>query len=642
LTERSAPIGLAARLAHAVRLRRLRALRRLASLLGEWSAYCQRIAERGVQRPSPSDHAPPARRSVSKPSWRDLVARFQSPAVLEQLLSRGLIGDDLQRLRGLPAGRKILVLAAHQDDEIIGAGGTFLLLAQAGARFTVVYYTDGATRVAGLEAEDVSRWRRDEATRVWRRLAGVEPIFWNYPNRADALAPDAAKRFSDLIDEVAPDTIFMPTFFEQPTEHSRMTDLLLAANAHKPLERAVEIWGYQITTRVPGNLVVDITSVWKQKFALNRLWATQNAYLDYAHLAMGRDIANSYYLKGRKHTRRAASHAELFIGFEARVYLKIAALFSKEQPPPRPVAPDFFVVGMQKSGSYWLTALLDAHPEIRCFPSRPGHADGTGEAHFFDLIARIDGDYLKFRKLMGTKLGGCFGRVLPSSAPRDARERERLILKLRGRFSAFCRSQRTAANKRLVGEKTTETVLHPELVERLYPGVPKICILRDPRDRAVSFLFHQQRKGRVGEGRALDEAAAAAYLTRVRRDYEGLLAMTEPLHVLTYEGLSAAPLAETERILRFLGVDASPETVASVVAAASFKSLSGREPGEEDASSHFRQGTVGAWTAHLDPALAGSMVEALDELTTKLEARFGLDLSAYRAEPAGAVAAPRR
>ena len=34
--------------------------------------------------------------------------------------------------------------------------------------------------------------------------------------------------------------------------------------------------------------------------------------------------------------------------------------------------PDFFIVGLQKCGTYWLTALLNAHPEITCLPAMYG------------------------------------------------------------------------------------------------------------------------------------------------------------------------------------------------------------------------------------------------------------------------------
>jgi LmbE family N-acetylglucosaminyl deacetylase len=618
------------RVRKAVVVNHARLMRHLAATLEQWAGVCQRAAENPWWGSSPRATREP-RRYRTKPAWQSMLRAWTNPRTMAVLLDRGLIGDDLPRRLGIPAGRRILVLAAHQDDEIIGAGGTLLLCARERREFKVIYYTDGATHAAGTAPAEVSRWRHDEARRVWRRVAGIEPIFWDYPNRAGELAPDAAVRLSEAITAFEPDAIFVPSFFEQPTDHRRMNELLLRAHRLKPLSSAIEIWGYQITTRIPGNRAVDITGVWKKKYALNRLWATQNVYMDYAHLAMGRDIANAYYLKGRRYARYAAAHAELFLGFDSKQYLALAEEFSLEDADADRPPPDFLVIGLQKSGTYWLTALLDAHHDIRCFPSRPGHEDGTGEAHLFDILALMDADFPKFSKLLTKKLGGHFAPLVPKHAPATEAARRKLMLQLRDRFNEYCVAQRLSSGKRLVGEKTTETVLHPRLVGQLYPGIRKVCILRDPRDRAVSFFFHQQRKSRIARDAVMTANAARDYVARVRRDYSGLLDMPGPLHVLTYEHLSAAPRAEVERLLRFLGVDAAPEVVELMVTEASFQALAGRNPGEENAGSHYRQGMPGNWSEHFDAGVACEMTEALEDLTRRLESRFGLDLSSYRA-----------
>lgn len=564
-----------------------------------------------------------------------MLRSWQDRQGLAQLLTYGLIGDDLPRRVQMPTGDRILVLAPHQDDELIGAGGTLLLCAQRGAAFRMIYFTDGATHAAGAEPHEVARWRKHEASMVWQRLAGVQPVFWDYPNRAGLLPDDAAARLRAAIDDFQPTTIFLPNPFEQPTDHRHMNDLLAQADQLRPLPREIEVWGYQITTRLPGNAVVDITSVTEKKFRLNRLWHSQNLYLDYAHWAKGRDMANAYYLKGRRYVRRAAAHAELFITFPVADYLRLVvrspALDDGAAAPP----PDFFIIGLQKSGTYWLTALLDAHPEIRCFPSRPGRRDGAGEAHFFDLLARMDRDYVRFRKSLGAKLGKQVIAALPEEPPESPDARATVVSLLREQFNAYCQDQRVLARKYFVGEKTTETVFHPDLVEQLYPGVRKICVLRDPRDRIVSFFFHQKRKGRLPEDATITDAFVLEYVARVRRDYEGLLQMAAPLHVLTYEALTADTPGEVTRLLTFLGVDTDPAVVKRVVAAASFEVLSGREPGNEVVASHFRNGRPGNHEKYLSPANASRVVAMLEDLTVRLEQRFWLNLSSYRAcEPA--------
>ncbi len=578
--------------------------------------------------------------------WQSLLSQLETHRSMAAILDYGFLGNDMDRRFRLPTAKRILVLAAHQDDETIGAAGTFILCAKQGCEFSVVYYTDGATGFADLDPATTSQLRQDEARQVWRKIAGIEPIFWNYPNRSEHIAADAGERLAALIEEFKPTAIFVPIFLEQPLEHRRMSDVLIAANAIRTIRSSTEIWGYQITTRAPGNIVVDITGVWRKKYAVNKLWVSQNAYLNYAHLAMGRDIANSYYLKS-KGLRRTASHAETFFACNAPDYIRIAKDFldsptkSSARPSPRPAAapPNFFIVGMQKSGTYWLTALLDLHPQIRCFPSRPGHSDGSGEAHLFDALDRLNADYAGFTRAMKVKLDGHFASIMPKSEPSNEDERSELRQAIAAKFNEYCQLQRLRYGKPVVGEKTTETVHHLDLVEQLYPGVLKICLLRDPRDRAVSFFYQQKRKGRLPADEKLAVAHVDEYISRVKKDYEGLLQAPPPVYVLTYEQLSTDISATLAALLRRIGVSDSPAIIDHMAAEAGFQSLSSRAAGDEDASSHFRKGVVGDWRNGLPLELAEKMVVELSAFTDQVEAKFDLDLSAYGSDSTNALQA---
>jgi len=616
---------------------RTKVLRWLAGTLVEAGNWTLARAKTKSRKPSKRDK----RRGQTRVPWSTLIRQVGHPKALRMLLDGGVIGADLPRRRVQPSGGRILVLAGHQDDETIGAGGTFLLLAASGANFNVAYYTDGATAFGNFTSEETTRVRYDEAQRIWKRIASCKPLFWGYPNRSDEVAIDAADRLVALIAEFRPTAIFLPNFFEQPVEHKRLNEVLCRANAIQSISESVEIWGYQITTRVPGNSVVDITSTWKKKYQINKMWRSQNTYLDYSHLAMGQDIANSYYLKGAR--TRVRAHAEVFLTFNAPEYIELArtfldlpedsALLKRTRPhicPP----PNFFIIGMQKSGSYWLTALLDAHPSIRCFPSRPGHADGTGEAHLFDILARFDTDYQGLHKSFQRKLEGQLASIVPKNQPNTKEERQRMFDDIRIHFNAYCHQQRLRYGKPVVGEKTTETVHHLGLVETMYPGVSKICIVRDPRDRTVSFFFHQIRKGRIRAPAVFNshipEQHVTEYIERVRKDYEGLLDVSEPVFVVMYEKLLTSPMEETEKLLRFLGVPSDQETIRRIVDAASFERLSSRVQGEEDVTSHFRKGVTGDWQERISESESKRIVQELEDLTHRLEERFQIDLSLYR------------
>lgn len=603
---------------------------RLQRLVAAWLARLNDRIEQHQHPPADRERELRRRLTSTYAPWPLILDRLASKALTRTLFDSGALGNDLPRVTtAAPAAERVLVLAAHQDDETLGAGGTLILLKRQGAALHAVYTTDGATAFASLAPEETAAVRRREAKQVWQRLAGTTPDFLDLPNRSPALDPAAATRLSVIIASFRPTTILLPNFLEQPIEHRRVNDLLIFADQLTPLPAETMIWGYQVTTRVPGTLAVDITPVRRAKARLNRLWRSQNAYLDYAYLATGRDIANGYFLRG---TRQARRHAETFLAWPARLYLDLARAFADlpetNAATTAGAAPDFFVVGLQKSGSYWVTALLDAHPEIRCFPSRPGHSDGTGEAHLFDGLALLGTDYVAFRKAMKSKLGGTFRDLLPAQAPLHE-ARKAMEAAIAARFADYCRAERRRCGKRLIGEKTTETVHHPALLARHFPDAKTVCILRDPRDRVVSFHHHEIRKGRRAAG-PITRADVEAYIARVQRDYAGLLALTNACHVFTYEALSAEPEETARRLLAFLGAAADPDTVQQVVGAADFTRLSGRRRGDADGASHFRAGLAGGWRGDLDPALAAEMIAALEAGTRDVEARFGLDLSSYR------------
>lgn len=299
---------------------------------------------------------------------------------------------------------------------------------------------------------------------------------------------------------------------------------------------------------------------------------------------------------------------------------------------PPPDAPDFLVVGMQKSGTHWLTATLNAHPEIRCFPSKPKQVGGDGSppAHFFDVLARMQrGDYMGFAKSMRTKLNGHFEPVVPLEPPVSEEEARALVRRLRDRFGEYFTEQRRLHGKPLVGEKTAETVHHLDLVEALFPGVKKICILRDPRDRAVSFHFQQILKGRKPEG-PIDQAHCDAYIEHVERDYRGLLQIEEPYYLLTYEQMHRDPESVLAPLLEFIGVELPEGGIQALLEESDFRKLASRQKGEEDRGSYYRKGVAGDWRNHLTPELSRHIVDSLAPLTDAIEERLGLDLAEYR------------
>lgn len=92
--------------------------------------------------------------------------------------------------------QKILVLAPHPDDDIIGCGGSIAKWAAQGKEIVIGYLTSGDAGSLEIEPEQLSRIREDEARRAGRLLGVKEFIFWRQP---DGFLEDSPEIISPLV-----------------------------------------------------------------------------------------------------------------------------------------------------------------------------------------------------------------------------------------------------------------------------------------------------------------------------------------------------------------------------------------------------------------------------------------------------------
>ena len=192
---------------------------------------------------------------------------------------------------------------------------------------------------------------------------------------------------------------------------------------------------------------------------------------------------------------------------------------------------------------------------------------------------------------------------------------------------------------------------------------PVLLLVRDPRDIAVSQYFqwanrmspHKKWLNRYpADGRALtiwefvaDHEAglerAIAFLNAWSRAAEEL----EPIEVVRYEDLRAAPEATLERALRFLGADPEPDEVQDAVEYARFDNMRRLEeesllsaagsrllPGERGRTDSYkvRRAKVGGWRDYFD---ADQIAELDARVKAGLRPGFGYGPGDSSAEPEG-------
>lgn len=321
--------------------------------------------------------------------------------------------------------------------------------------------------------------------------------------------------------------------------------------------------------------------------------------------------------------------------------------------PKRPEPATFFIIGQPKSGTSWVRATLDSHPEIACL----------GEGKFFGR------DFKTANPSSGGKLPSLHSLFADSedlktwaravgpwiSRRNDPRTRQEALERhvrglARAAISYFLEDERARSGKPIVGDKTpAHTAYLPEMHD-LFTDARVIHVIRDGRDQAVSSLFHwwkesdkaafsklppevfdrrdayRENPHEFGPGKQsiFDEDVLRGLARGWRENVSqarklGPKLFGDQYFELKYEDLLERPEDLFAEVAGFLGADHDRELIAGCVRKNDFGRMTGgRQRGVEDPGSFFRKGVAGDWENHFtgrDRRIyeeeAGDLLEAL-------------------------------
>lgn len=215
------------------------------------------------------------------------------------------------------------------------------------------------------------------------------------------------------------------------------------------------------------------------------------------------------------------------------------------------VAP-FFVVGMPRSGTTLLSAMLSAHPDIHVTP----------ETHFFRLFCRSAKQAQ--RSLSPTEFRQLWEDYRASWGFKDLQFDEAALEAIcerveaaepktaGGIFRAVLDHVREEAGTALIGEKTPDHIFHWQAIRAVYPDARFIFILRDPRAVSQSLRTTPFNKGGGLWHANRWRRAVAAF-----REMEAVLG-PRVVTLVRFEDLVTDPTIQMERLCTFLGVDFDP------------------------------------------------------------------------------------
>jgi LmbE family N-acetylglucosaminyl deacetylase/glycosyltransferase involved in cell wall biosynthesis len=185
-------------------------------------------------------------------------------------------------------GERLLVLAPHPDDEVIGCGGVVFQHLRDGRQVRVVVATDGV-EAAPTDDREAYRARREEET---RKALPATIDFLRFPDRAlDAHAEELEGRLRDVLAEVRPDLILAPSAIEIHPDHlalSRAFCAVIQRDGSLFADLAVaRVAFYEVGQPLRPNVLVDITDVAAAKYDAIAAHASQTEIRDYVSFARG-------------------------------------------------------------------------------------------------------------------------------------------------------------------------------------------------------------------------------------------------------------------------------------------------------------------------------------------------------------------
>jgi LmbE family N-acetylglucosaminyl deacetylase len=200
-------------------------------------------------------------------------------------------------------GEKILVVAPHPDDEVIGCGGTILRHRELGGSAKVLYCTsDGHIRDAELCKSAA--------------VLNVEYTELGYGVRTLSGNNDFMQKLAAEISAYVPDILFVPFIIDNHPDHRAVNEALVKAAKTNCFN--CMIYAYPVWFPLYPNVLVDVSAVREKKNAAIYCYQSQLATRDYIKMS---DALTSYWgcVKGR-----GIAHAESFFKASFSKYMAMA------------------------------------------------------------------------------------------------------------------------------------------------------------------------------------------------------------------------------------------------------------------------------------------------------------------------------
>jgi LmbE family N-acetylglucosaminyl deacetylase len=156
--------------------------------------------------------------------------------------------------------RPAIIIAPHQDDEVLGCGGMIALKRRAGAEVTILFLTDGSRSHPAMEPTRLQNIREGEALEAAQAL-GVSRsnvLFLRFPDsRLKRHIEEATRALVPILTERRPQQIFVPHRHDVYNDHIAANRIGTAALGRSGIQAEMleyPVWLWRHWPHVPAQL----------------------------------------------------------------------------------------------------------------------------------------------------------------------------------------------------------------------------------------------------------------------------------------------------------------------------------------------------------------------------------------------------
>lgn len=149
--------------------------------------------------------------------------------------------------------KKILVIAPHPDDELLGAGGMIIRNIKEGNEVYVCVVTIGT---APLFDPDMGKKNNQDAVDCHKAIGITKSYFLDLPSTMLEGIPrhELNGKILDVVREVQPEEVFIPHYGDMQKDHQMVADAAMVAVRPKYFPQVKSIYAYETLSETGGTL----------------------------------------------------------------------------------------------------------------------------------------------------------------------------------------------------------------------------------------------------------------------------------------------------------------------------------------------------------------------------------------------------